>query len=204
MGAMPGSLMRLLDAVTRSGIPSTLVVNGRGTVSVYPRQNCYVTDVQDWDNVDAEHGEGIRVMPSTWDAPPGDAQPLEELQWRLAYQDARREDDSDAHALLHLQSWPNLTRLPEELIEPATRICALLWRKPTVAFLLPRLLDLPADLVRSVLCALQTFGHVNRPPAPSSQAARPVAPTAPEPPSRGAAPTIATRFLQRLLRLPGA
>ncbi|MGZ5887810.1 MAG: hypothetical protein ACXWKI_12800 [Ramlibacter sp.] len=203
---MPGSLMRLLDSVVRSGLPSILVVNGRGTVSVYPRQHCYVTDVQDWDSVDTASGDEIRVSPSTWDAPPDDAQPLEELEWRLAYRDALRHGDLDAHALLHLKSWPNLPRLPDELVEPVARICALLWRKPTVGYLIPRVLDLPADQVAHVLRVLQAFGHVSGPSVAAADAAAGLA-TAADAGTDVPAPvgaTIASRFLQRLLRLQAA
>lgn len=205
MGAMPGLLMRLLDGVVRSGMPSILVVDGRGTVSVYPQQHCYVTDVQDWDGVYSASREDIQVRPSTWGAPPDDAQPLEELQWRLAYHDAQRDGNLDAHSLLHLKSWPNLTRLPEELIEPVTRICALLWRKPTVGYLVARVLDLHTDEVMHVVRALQTFGHVSRPLAVAdmSQSATGAGDAETPVPGPGTA-TIASRFLQRLLRLRAA
>jgi len=206
---LAGSLMRSLDAAVRSGVPTNFVVSGRGTVSVYPRQHCYVSDVLDWDSVYTATRDEVRVSPSTWGAPPPDAQPLEELQWRLAYHDARQEDPSHAGLeLLHLASWPNLTRLPEELIEPVTCICALLWRKPTVGYLLARVLDLPGDRVAHVVRVLQMFGHVNRPVVAAKGNAAPAAPAAPDvstdPPPGPGAITTASRFLERLLRLQAA
>lgn len=202
MRLLPGSLMRSLDAAVRSGLPTIFVVTGRGTVSVYPRQHCYVSDVQDWNSVYAAASEDIRVAPSTWGTPPLNAQPLEELQWRLAYHDAAQSGaiHSD-HALLHLEHWPNLTQLPEELIEPVTRICALLWRKPTVGYLVARVLDMPADRASHVLHVLQVFGHVNR-PASAAQASTPD--TAGEPAPIAATASTASRFLKRLLRLRSA
>jgi hypothetical protein len=200
-----GFLMHLLDGAVRSGRPTLLVVDGRGTVSVYPSQHCYVTDVQDWDSVYTASREQIQVRPSTWCGPPGDAQPLEELQWRLAYHDAHWEEGLAAHVLLHLKSWPNLTRLPEELIEPVTRICALLWRKPTVGYLVARVLDLPPEQAGHLLHVLQAFGHVSRPSIAATVAAADAG-GAPEaemavPP---AVSTFASRFLQRLLRTQAA
>jgi hypothetical protein len=203
MKLLPGSLMRSLDAAVRSGLPTIFVVMGRGTVSVYPRQHCYVSDVQDWDSVYTAASEDIRVAPSTWGTPPQNAQPLEELQWRLAYHDAAQAGTVDSsHALLHLQHWPNLTQLPEELIEPVTRICALLWRKPTVGYLVARVLDLPSDRVAYVVRVLQMFGHVNQPltasNGPIAEAANDAA--APQP----AKASTASRFFKRLLRLQSA
>jgi hypothetical protein len=164
MSLVSNSLMRSLDTAVRAGLPTLLTIDGLGTVSVYPRQHCYVSDVQDWTSVYGAGCEQIRISPATWSAPPAGALPLEELQWRLALHDAQREGPAAAGSgLLHLESWPNLTRLPEELLEPVTRICALLWRKPTVSFLVARVLGLPPDQCTHVLRALQMFGHVSSP-----------------------------------------
>lgn len=203
MGPMAGSLMRSLDAAVRSGLPTIFVVMGRGTVSVYPRQNCYVSDVQDWDSVYTAASEDIQVSPSTWGTPPQNAQPLEELQWRLAYHDAAQEGTNvAAHALLQLQHWPNVTQLPEELVEPVTRICALLWRKPTVGYLVSRVLDLPPDRTAHVVRVLQMFGHVSRPAAVAPENISPLAIDTTE--QAPAMASTASRFYKRLLRLATA
>ena len=62
--------------------------------------------------------------------------------------------------MIRLQSWPNLTRLPLDLVAPVTQICALLWRKPAVGFLIPRVLDADSAQVFALLEVLQGFGHV--------------------------------------------
>ncbi|WP_119157121.1 hypothetical protein [Caldimonas tepidiphila] len=62
--------------------------------------------------------------------------------------------------LFGLVSWPNLTRLPQELAVPAARICGLLWHKRTAGALIPRVLDLPAGEVAVLLQVLLALGHV--------------------------------------------
>ena len=158
------SLMRSLDHAVRQGNPAQLLIGGTGSVSVYPRQHCYVSDINDWDAVYMASAEQIRLGPAPWAAPPAGAMPLEELQWRAAMHSAqlevaRRGQNAVPRALIHLVSWPNLTRLPGDLVGPVTRICALLWRKPTVGYLVVRLLDLPPEQVAAVLRALRSAGH---------------------------------------------
>jgi len=86
--------------------------------------------------------------------------------------------------LLQLLHWPNLSRLPIELVAPVARICALLWRKPTVCFLVPRVLKTSVHETCALLCVLQEFGHVTSPRLGSSVAAvtveEPQAPASPE------------------------
>jgi hypothetical protein len=64
-------------------------------------------------------------------------------------------------ALLQLSSWPRLTQLPAEADhEMLARVCALLACKPTVGFLVPRILDAPVERVQRSLEALYRDGHV--------------------------------------------
>jgi hypothetical protein len=159
-----GSLMRTLDHAVRQGNPAQLLIGGTGSVSVYPRQHCYVTDIIDWDAVYMAGAEQIRLGPALWAAPPAGALPLEELQWRAAMHSAQadvaRSQQPVPRALVQLVSWPNITRLPDELAAPVTRICALLWRKPTVGYLVVRMLDLTPERAGVLLRALRAFGHV--------------------------------------------
>jgi hypothetical protein len=67
--------------------------------------------------------------------------------------------------LLQLVSWPNITRLPEEHVIPVIQICSLLWRKPTVGFLVARVLDFPVQEVNALLKLLHDLGHVVAPRA---------------------------------------
>lgn len=166
MATERGSLMRSLDDAVRQGRPSQLSIEGSGTVSVYPRQFCYVTDIQDWETVYAVGSERIHVHPTAWGTPPDTALPLEELRWRAAYHDhwpAPPDQPALGHDLVALNTWPNLPRLPEELLAPVARVCALLWRKPTVGYLIPRVLQLPAHQAFTLLKVLQAFGHVTAP-----------------------------------------
>jgi hypothetical protein len=71
--------------------------------------------------------------------------------------------DPSSQRLIHLLFWPNLSRLPAEFVAPVTRICALLWCKPTVCFLVPRVLKTPLQETSALLCVLQEFGHVTSP-----------------------------------------
>lgn len=91
------------------------------------------------------------------------AKPLAELRWHAAYQLALDRVPSEmplGQGLIRLHCWPNLSRLPDELVVPVTRICALLWRKPTVGFLVWRVLDAPQRETCALLSVLQEFGHV--------------------------------------------
>lgn len=107
------------------------------------------------------------------------AVPLLESRWRAAYQLALDRVPSDmplGQGLIRLHCWPNLSRLPDELMVPVTRICALLWRKPTVGFLVWRVLDAPQRETCALLSVLQAFGHVTAP----IQSSERVEATAPE------------------------
>lgn len=159
------SFVHSLDRAVRLGGPSVLRVDGRGSLSVYPQQQCYVTDIHDWDSVFSSDSGQIEVSPALWGTPPSDALPLTELQWRAGYHQAlsRMPSEVNNRELVQLVSWPNLSRLPEELVVPVTRICALLWRKPTVGYLVPRLLEAPALQTCALLEVLQELGHVSWP-----------------------------------------
>lgn len=152
----------VLSHAASQGAPTLFQIEGCGSVSVYPQQHCYVTDIQDWDAAYQSHPEQISIRSVPWDIPPSGALPLMELQWRAAYQSALRNQSFgvDANDLIRLRSWPNLTRLPLDLVAPVTQICALLWRKPAVGFLIPRVLDADPAQVCALLEVLQGFGHV--------------------------------------------
>jgi hypothetical protein len=66
----------------------------------------------------------------------------------------------DMSNLLRLQSWPNLTCMPDRLTEPLARICALLWRKPTVGYWVPKVMNLPADQTAALMQQLYAQGHL--------------------------------------------
>lgn len=156
-------IARALDGALALGLPAQLQIAGFGTVSVYPQQDCYVTDIEDWQALYLAGATEVRVDASVWAAGPDAALPLTELRWRALCHDLHRALGDGAvpsPALVQLQSWPDLPRLPEELLAPVARICALLWRKPTVGYLVARTLGLPPGQVAVLLRALQAFGHV--------------------------------------------
>lgn len=156
-------LSHALDHAANRGAPSLFQIEGCGSVSVYPQHNCYVTDIQNWEMAHQSPSEQISVSMVAWGMPPPGALPLTELRWRMAYQGALW---GQAHAampneLVRLRSWPNLTRLPPELVAPVTQVCALLWRKPVVGFLVARVLQADAAQVAAVLQVLKGFGHIH-------------------------------------------
>lgn len=64
-------------------------------------------------------------------------------------------------SLLRLRRWPSLARLPAGIdVGLAARICALLGRKPTVGFLVARLLDVPHSHAGPVLAKLYADGYI--------------------------------------------
>lgn len=155
-------LTNALHHAASQGVPSLFQIDGCGSVSVYPHQHCYVTDIQDWEAAYRSHSGQITIKPVPWGMPPDGALPLMELQWRAAYHGALRNKQFgvEPNDLVRLRSWPNLTRLPPELVAPVTQICALLWRKPAVGFLIPRVLEADLTRVGALLEVLQAFGHI--------------------------------------------
>lgn len=165
MAETSSSLSGWLDRAMQRDVPTVLKLNGMGSISVYPRQQCYISDVADWGEVFASPGIQFSEAPAMHHPSLDNAHPLSELQWRAAYHVvlANGSPESVTWDLFQLVSWPNLSRLPEELVEPVTRICALLWRKPTVGFLVSRVLAMPAHQALAVLTVLRDQGHVVSP-----------------------------------------
>lgn len=62
--------------------------------------------------------------------------------------------------LLKLQNWPDLADVPDELVEPVVRICALLWHQPRASFLVARLIGGDAARISVILQVLRRAGHV--------------------------------------------
>ncbi len=163
MVVVAGSLMSTLERALSMGLPARLQIAGSGSVHVYPREGRYVTDIQDWAPVYAADGAAIEFAPGLWNTPPANAQPLEVLRWRAAYQSALRDEaegQSLERELFTLVSWPSMTRVPPELLASLARICALLWRKPTVGYLVARVLGLPAGHAAVLLRSLLVMGYV--------------------------------------------
>jgi hypothetical protein len=109
--------------------------------------------------------------------------------------------------LLQLVSWPNVTRLPDELVIPVTRICALLWKKPTVGYLVPRILDASPQQTHALLQLLRDMRHVAIHGVsvsgfqPLEEACHDETPEPPSAKAKGpSAPSLVSKLWQRLTR----
>ena len=65
------------------------------------------------------------------------------------------------YSVLKLYSWPELSRVPSDLVLDAARVCALLAVRPTGAPLIARLLDLPRERVAHIVELLHLHGHLD-------------------------------------------
>jgi hypothetical protein len=164
---MPVSFIASLSQVIKQGTPAILCGNGNNCISVYPSHDYYIDNTNDWEAVFSASEISMQEAPATEMNRPEGALSLTVLQWRAAYHEALRKPMASAPLgeLLQLASWPNVTRLPEEHVVTVTRICALLWRKPTVGFLVPRILDAPPLQVNALLKLLLDLRHVVAPRA---------------------------------------
>lgn len=154
---------RALEEALRRRQPAQLRIAGSGTVCLYPDQDCYVSDIQDWEAACVAPAVDVTLAPSAWAAAPATCRPITELRWRALLHCLKQQGGEPVAAryeLLRLQSWPDLPRVPEDLMAPLARICALLWRKPTVAYLVARTLQMPERDTALLLRALRGFGHL--------------------------------------------
>lgn len=126
-------------------------------------------------------------------------------QWRRALAETgtvRPEAEDLRLGLVYLKSWPAIPELPEDLAACVTRVCALLAHKPTVGFLVGRVLDLGEDESRRVLQLLHRFGHVDvlqQRRSSAEDSAEPALPGIPAPElAAAAAPTAPSAFLGKL------
>ena len=65
------------------------------------------------------------------------------------------------YSVLKLYSWPELSRVPSDLVLDAARVCALLAVRPTGTPLIARLLDLPRERVAHIVELLHLYGHLD-------------------------------------------
>lgn len=64
---------------------------------------------------------------------------------------------------VHLHAWPDLVGMPAQQAPVVARICALVNRKPTVASLIPLILDIPQGEVFAVLEQLAANACIRMP-----------------------------------------
>ena len=197
-----------LQRAMRAPHPIRVDFPDSGHVSVFPSQGRYASDIQDWAASSVLMPDMPEFKPLPEDTPAEKSQPLIELHWtltlqRLAQLQRRAQDYDFQFCLVHLVSWPSLTRLPQDLQPAMARLCALLARKPSAASLLPLLLELPETQVFMLIEALRLYGHVQVVgPTVEDSAARPSAPP-PTPaaaqPEQPTAPSLVAKIWQRLV-----
>ena len=160
MDSNQSSLIRCLRNAVRRGDPTQVRVEGGGSVSVYPREYCYVTDIRDWERVFGT--DALGVAPALWDTAPEGAHSLDDLLWRAHFYNAKAQAAAGPCALCHpvqLLSTPDLERLPAELVEPFRRVCEALASGPAPGCQVAEMAALPPDVATAVLKVLRDRGH---------------------------------------------
>lgn len=159
---------QVLNQVAQQNNAVALHIPGCGGLSVYPQQQCYAADISDWvaafqaPFIEVRHCALPLPLSLSLSLPSSNVQPLLELQWRAAHHWVAHKPalQIGIHQLVWLLNWPNLTRLPAELVAPVTQVCALLWRKPAVAYLVPRVLHIEPVKAQLLLELMRSFGHI--------------------------------------------
>jgi hypothetical protein len=159
MSAASTPFIQTLQRAMRRDRPSLISIGDHGSISIYPGEGTYTTDIRDWDSV-PWGGNEIRVSSGVWATAPEGSMPVQELHWLAAYHSACGAADARLHGLAKLVSWPDLSEVPDEIAAPVARLCALLWRKPTASALIARLLGSEPAQTEALLRVLQLFGHV--------------------------------------------
>jgi len=155
-------LLVSLDHAIGSESPTLISIEGHGSISVYPRQRTYTTDIHDWVSVPFLGDAHIKTSACVWGTPADGGMPVSELQWLAAYHHACQALSAGPapRGLAKLRHWPDLAGVPDGLCVPIVRICALLWRKPTASTLMPRVLGVEPVQTAALLYVLEGFGHV--------------------------------------------
>lgn len=142
--------------------PSLISIDGHGSISIYPDEGTYTTDICNWHSLPFGDGSGIRVSSVVWGTAPQGSMPVGELRWLAAYHHASHLPESGPMplGLVKLRHWPDLSEVPEELAAPIVRICALLWRKPTASTLVAQVVGADTAQTTALLRVLQGFRHI--------------------------------------------
>lgn len=163
MPEVASPLLASLDNAIGGESPTLISIEGHGSISVYPRQRTYTTDIHDWVSVPFLGDAHVKTSACVWGTPSEGGMPVSELQWLAAYHHACqvRASKPGPRGLVKLMHWPDLSGVPDGLAAPIVRICALLWRKPTASTLVPRVLGSDPAQTEALLQVLQGFGHVD-------------------------------------------
>lgn len=152
----------LQSSIARDG-PTLISIEGHGSISIYPDEGTYTTDICDWHSLPYGDGSAIRVSSVVWATAPQGSMPVGELRWLAAYHHASHLPESRPMplGLVKLRHWPDLSEVPQELAAPIVRICALLWRKPTASTLVAQVVGAEAAPTDALLRVLQGFRHID-------------------------------------------
>lgn len=152
----------LQSSIARDG-PTLISIEGHGSISIYPDEGTYTTDICDWHSLPYGDGSAIRVSSVVWATAPEGSMPVGQLRWLAAYHHASHLPESRPMplGLVKLRQWPDLSEVPEELAAPIVRICALLWRKPTASTLVAQIVGAEAAPTDALLRVLQGFRHID-------------------------------------------
>lgn len=196
-----------LQRAMRAPGPTRVEFPASGYVAVFPDQGRYATNIEDWASPSLLASDGAEMV----SLPPGlegqRGQPLSQLHWTLTLQRLQQEPQQYPFqfSMVRLVSWPSLTHLPEDVLPPVARLCALLARKPSTASLLPLMLGLPEAQVFALIEALRLYGHVqvaSTGAAPDSGARAAQRPAEPMAEARSSSPSLIGKLWQRLVTRP--
>ena len=195
-------LLAWIDRAIERAQPTQIRVSGFGSISVYPEQRLYASDIKQWESVPFNDGNRLRVGALVWNAPPDTARPIGELQWKaMLYFATTWSVAPPPLQVVCLRQWPELADIPEEYVPAVVRICALLARRPAAIGLIARLVGMPERVVSGVVEVLMHNGYVaalqTKEADPSGSGSR-AAETQDEP-MPDEKPSLAARLWQRLL-----
>jgi hypothetical protein len=154
-------LVASLDRAIGHDRPTMISIEGHGSISIYPQQRAYTTDIRDWRALPFSDAGAIRAAAAVWGTAPQDSSPVSELRWLAAYHQAcANPAEACTLGLAKLRHWPDLSSVPAEMAPTMIRICALLWRKPTATTLIARILESDPEHTAALIAVLQAFSHV--------------------------------------------
>lgn len=162
MPSLVSPLMATLDRALHRDGPTRISIQGHGSISIYPRERSYTTDIHHWDSLPLADASGIQMSACVWATPPDGSMPVSGLQWLTAYHHACQllGAGPPSRGLVKLLRWPDLADVPADLAPAVVRICALLWRKPCASTLMPRVLDADPSQTAALLQVLRDLGCV--------------------------------------------
>lgn len=204
--AIAAHLPAWLNTAIQTGTPVRVDFTGPRFVEIYPAQRRFVSDCSPADLADLWTLSPQRITPlPEVGLSAQEARPLGQLHWALVLRSVQGQPRHRhfRFSLVHLQSWPQLSDVPVDVLPMVARICALLARRPTTVSLVPLLLDLPQDEVFALIEVVRLYGHLHMegPAQDDGATADPLAATAQaaEPTGQTTGLSLVRKIWQRLL-----